>query len=90
MDSSSLGHYAYCGSRVSEMSVFGLTTYRELPEDWTPLEAIVVVKCLDKGGDVRMFHTATEALNRWEAYGMVRDTQLQLEEGMKKSDDPDE
>lgn len=72
------------------MSVFGLTTYRELPEGWTPLEAIVAVKCLDEAGEVQMFHTATEALNRWEAHGMTRDIQLQLEEGMKKSDDSDE
>jgi hypothetical protein len=72
------------------VSVFGLDTYAELPEGWTPLEAVVVVKCLDEGGEVKMFHTATESINSWEALGMARDLELQLEDGLRGKDDPDE
>jgi hypothetical protein len=69
------------------MTLFGLTPYEELPEGWTPLEAVVAVKCLDDEGKVQMFHTATEALNNWEALGMLRDAQLQLEEGLQQDED---
>lgn len=69
--------------------IFGLPPYDELPEGWTPLEAVVAVKCLDDEGNVQMFHTATEALNNWEALGMARDIQLQLEKGLAKGDEDD-
>jgi hypothetical protein len=36
-----------------------------------------------------MFHTATEALNSWEALGMARDIQLELEAGLRGDNDDD-
>lgn len=68
------------------MTIFGLAPYNALPEGWTPLEAVVAVKCLDHVGEVQMFHTATEALNSWEALGMVRDAELQLEAGLRSDE----
>lgn len=48
----------------------------ELPEGWTPVEAIVIVKCHDlTDGDnpsARLALRASEGLNSWEAIGMVR------------------
>lgn len=69
------------------MTVFGLTPLDKLPEAWTPIEAIVAVKCLDDEGKLRMFYTATEALNSWEALGMIRDVQMQLEDGLQNQDE---
>lgn len=57
----------------------GLDLHESLPDGWTPLEAIVIAKCLDEDGGVNMFHTSTPALNSYEAVGMLRWTCLTLE-----------
>jgi hypothetical protein len=72
------------------MTAFGLELDEPLPEGWTPLEAIVIVKALDETGKMAMFNTATPALNVYEAAGMVRATQLDLERGMMEDDDDDD
>jgi hypothetical protein len=35
------------------------------------IEAIGVIKCLDREGDPRLVLAATNTLNRWEAVGML-------------------
>lgn len=64
------------------MTIFGLEPVDGLPEGWTPLEAIVAVKCLDEEGEVAIHTTATAALNSWEALGMLHDARLRLEGGL--------
>lgn len=70
------------------MTALGLDLADQLPDDWTPLEAVVIVKALDADGDVAMFHTATPALNSYEALGMLRWTTLTLERALT-GDEPD-
>ena len=41
------------------------------PENWTPLEHVVISKMLDDQGELRIAHDATDGLNTWEAIGMV-------------------
>lgn len=59
----------------------------DLPEGYTPLEAIVVVKCLDEKGNLDMHQDATEGLNTWEAIGMVRWCGRSLEIGLHEDDE---
>ena len=51
--------------------IFGLETQYPLPEHWTPLEAVAVIKCLDEKGDPTLWMTSTESLNSWERLGML-------------------
>ena len=43
----------------------------DVPEGWTPLEAVVVIKCLSGDGSVALHETATPSVNGWEAAGML-------------------
>lgn len=43
----------------------------DVPDGWTPLEAIVVIKSIDELGIVRLHQTSTQAVNTWEATGML-------------------
>ena len=43
----------------------------DIPEGWTPLEAVVVIKCLGGGGDVALHETATHSVSTWEVAGML-------------------
>jgi hypothetical protein len=43
----------------------------DVPEGWTPLEAVAVVKSIDEEGIVRLQQTATEAISGWEVAGML-------------------
>lgn len=58
-----------------------------IPDGWTPLEEVVVVKCLDENGKVIMHHTATPDLNSFEAVGMLIWTERVLEEALVEPDD---
>jgi hypothetical protein len=52
--------------------IFGLeTSEAELPEGWTPLEAVAVLKCLDEEGNVAFCVRSTEALSDMEAYALL-------------------
>ena len=56
--------------------IFGLEV-DALPEQWTPLEATVVCKCLDEHGEVALIVRSTPSLSEWESLGMltaVKDT----------------
>lgn len=43
----------------------------DLPEGSTPLEAVVVVKCLDNHGSPTIAVRVSEGLMAWEAVGML-------------------
>ncbi len=51
--------------------IFGVETKQPLPDGWTPLEAVAVIKCLDEDGDPTLYLAATEALSSWESLGML-------------------
>jgi hypothetical protein len=42
-----------------------------LPEGWTPLEAFVLVKCLDEDGDATWSFRTTHRLNKEELLGAL-------------------
>jgi hypothetical protein len=42
-----------------------------LPENWTALEAFVLVKCLDEGGEATWSFRTTNRLNREELLGAL-------------------
>ncbi len=50
--------------------IFGLEA-EPMPDGWTPLEAVVVMKCLDETGEVALLTRSTEALRSWDAVGML-------------------
>lgn len=51
--------------------IFGLETTHKLPENWTPLEAVAVVKCLDENGELGFVIRSTATLSTWECYGLL-------------------
>lgn len=52
------------------MSVYGLDM-TELPETYTPLDAMVVLKCLDEEGDVVLVTRSSDDLKIWDRVGML-------------------
>jgi hypothetical protein len=53
--------------------IFGLKTSTEnLPDGWTPLEAVAVVKCLDENGMPAFCIRMTETLLTWESFGLLQ------------------
>ncbi len=46
-------------------------TIDELPEDWTPLEAIIIVQCLDKDGTSQWAWRSTGTLSSRELIGAL-------------------
>jgi hypothetical protein len=54
--------------------IFGLQTSDSLPEQWTPLEAVAVLKCLDEEGRVTYCVRSTETLTDMECYAMLEMT----------------
>lgn len=53
------------------MDVSGVAV-QEMPEGWTVLEVVAVVKALDQDGDVGYVVRASESLGSVEASGMLR------------------
>lgn len=48
-----------------------LEVVKDLPEGWTPLEMVAVVKCLDEDGDLALAWRSTNGITPWEAVGML-------------------
>lgn len=42
-----------------------------MPDGWTPLDAFVVLKCLDEDGNVALLTRSTESLRAWDAVGLL-------------------
>lgn len=53
------------------MSIFDLDAACPLPDHWTPLEAVAVVKCLDEQGELGLFLASTQGVSTWEVIGML-------------------
>jgi hypothetical protein len=70
--------------------IFGLEVDPPLPDRWTPLEAVAVVKCLDEDGEMALQVTATPALTRWESLGMLNAAVATQLEDLNRSFIPDE
>jgi len=51
--------------------IFGLQTSDPLPERWTPLEAVAVLKCLDEEGNVVFCVRSTETLTDMECFALL-------------------
>jgi hypothetical protein len=51
--------------------IFGLEPSCSLPENWTPLDAVAVIKCLDEDGDLTFAIRSTETLSDWESFGLL-------------------
>ena len=51
--------------------IFGLNTSSPFPENWTPLDAVAVVKCLDENGDLSFVIRSTKTLSDWECFGLL-------------------
>lgn len=50
--------------------IFGLET-SDLPTNWTPLDAVAVVKCLNEDGELGFVIRSTETLSSWESLGLL-------------------
>jgi len=51
--------------------IFNLTPTQDLPDRFTPVEAVAIIKCLDEDGDPALVLRTTEGLTGWEAVGML-------------------
>jgi hypothetical protein len=51
--------------------IFGLETTDNLPENWTPLDAVAIVKCLDENGNLSFVIRSTRTLSDWECFGLL-------------------
>lgn len=51
--------------------IFGLESSTSLPDNWTPLDAVAVVKCLDEDGNLSYVIRSTETLSDWECFGLL-------------------
>lgn len=52
-------------------TAFGLPMASDLPKTWIPLEAVVVLECLDETGAKQLYVATTESLNPWTMVGML-------------------
>lgn len=62
-------------------TVLGLDVL-SLPEGFTPLEAVSVIKALDEEGRVSLLMRSTEGLNSWESLGMLAAAAAVTREGL--------
>lgn len=67
---------------MPDTPVYGLEA-DALPDAWTPLEAFVVLKCLDDEGGVALVMRATKGLRLWDSVGMLTAALDVQREGMR-------
>jgi hypothetical protein len=46
-------------------------TTDQLPDNWTPLEAVAIIKCLDESGSLSYAVKSTDGLTGFECYAML-------------------
>jgi hypothetical protein len=66
------------------VTIFGLDAMA-LPESYTPLESIAVIKALDETGQVSLLIRSTDGLNTWEQIGMLDTAMTVTREGLCKT-----
>jgi hypothetical protein len=71
-------------------TIFGLEPEEQPPDDWTPLEAVAVLKCLDETGKERLYVTCTNTLNAHDAVGMLISASDVMRDSVRKSFTEDE
>ena len=49
----------------------------DLPDDWTPLELVTVIRCLDQDGNETAAMRTTDGLQDWEIVGLLRTAENQ-------------
>ena len=54
---------------MDENRVYGLEA-ESLPEDVLPLEAAIVLKCLQADGEIVLYYRSTPGLKSWDRVGM--------------------
>jgi hypothetical protein len=52
-------------------SVYGMELRGELPKNWTPIQAIVIVEAMDEDGDTFLWETTTDNMRAWVMVGML-------------------
>lgn len=65
---------------MNDVELQGLT-FPDLPEGWTPLEGILLAKCLDENGEARWCSVMTDGLTDQEMLGA-----LDVEHAVRKRD----
>ena len=50
--------------------IYGLDA-APLPDNYTPVEAVAIVKCLDERGEVTVIYRRTDGLYVWDTVGMM-------------------
>lgn len=74
------------------MELAGLNT-EPLPDNWTPLDAIAVIKCLDEEGETALVLRTSDGLRVWDSVGLLTvalDTQRQTAQDMFESEDDED
>lgn len=71
--------------------IFGLKPQNDFPKNWTPLEAVAVVKALDEEGNLSFIISSTPTLGDVECLGYLTVAAKQQEkyilDGMESDDD---
>jgi hypothetical protein len=68
-------------------TLFNLALESEMPDDWTPLEAVVIVECLDGDGESAIWFTATPKLPPWRAVGLAEALRQYTGDELRESSD---
>ena len=63
---------------------------QDLPDDWTPLELITVIRCLDEQGCERAVMRSTDGLQDWEIVGLLRTAEHETLNGERWEDESDD
>lgn len=74
------------------MQLAGLDA-QDLPEHWTPLDAIAVIKCLDEDGETALVVRTSDGLRVWDSVGLLTvalDTERERAQDMFVSEDEDD
>lgn len=53
-------------------AVWGIEMDGGIPEGWTPMEVIVIMKCMDNEGKVRIGYRTSKGWTTWESLGALR------------------
>jgi hypothetical protein len=70
--------------------IFGLEPEHPLPDNWTPIEAIAVIKCLDENGELALDVISTGGVTIWEALGMLNAAAVLQKVHLRSAFAPDE